>query len=405
MREYVESKDVTKGEGVFGNATQSPVAVTILVKNLNTQHGDCSIHYRDIGGELRREEKLEKLKEMVSVSGFSDWQIVIPNKHHEWIGQRSDAFSEFYPIGTKEAKAGKADDAIFRLYSLGLLTSRDPYIYNFSRDACAENAWRMTQDYLDALSEFKENLEITIDEAMSQYNSNIKWTGNLKDNLRQRKKTKFSGDYIRRVIYRPFVATNCYANYIFIHRKHQMDQIFPNNTSKNRMICVSNKGSRVPFSVLITDTISDVNFYDSGTQCFPRYQYLKPSNTPNATPTFDGIDEPPDRIDNISDTALQAFRDNYHDNTITKDDIFDYIYGVLHAPSYREEFANDLSKMLPHIPYAPDFHDFAEAGAALAELHLNYETCERYPSGTRIRTRRRTSTPSFPAHQSRNAIR
>ena len=103
---------------VFGNATRSPVAITILVKNLNTQHGGCSIHYRDIGGELRRGEKLEKLKEAVSISGFNDWQPVKPNKHHEWIEQRSEAFQQFYPIGTKEAKVGKVDDAIFGLYSL-----------------------------------------------------------------------------------------------------------------------------------------------------------------------------------------------------------------------------------------------------------------------------------------------
>ena len=66
------------------------------------------------------------------------------------------------------------------------------------------------------------------------------------------------------------------------------------------------------------------------------------------------------------------------DDTITKDAIFDYVYGILHAPSYREEFANDLSKMIPRIPFAPDFHAFAEAGAFLASLHLNYETCEQY---------------------------
>ena len=97
------------------------------------------------------------------------------------------------------------------------------------------------------------------------------------------------------------------------------------------------------------------------------------------TGTFDGIDAAPDRIDNISDTALHTFREHYGDDTITKDAIFDYVYGILHAPSYREEFANDLSKMIPRIPYAPDFHTFAAAGAALATLHLNYETCERYP--------------------------
>ena len=88
----------------------------------------------------------------------------------------------------------------------------------------------------------------------------------------------------------------------------------------------------------------------------------------------------PERIDNISDTALRAFQEHYSDNTITKDDIFDYIYGILHAPNYREQFANDLSKMIPRIPYAPNFRTFAEAGKALADLHLNYETCEQYPN-------------------------
>ena len=95
--------------------------------------------------------------------------------------------------------------------------------------------------------------------------------------------------------------------------------------------------------------------------------------------TFQGIDEAPERIDNISDTALNAFRNHYRDDSITKDDIFDYIYGILHAPSYRDEFANDLSKMIPRIPFAPDFRAFAEAGQRLADLHLNYETCEQYP--------------------------
>ena len=129
----------------------------------------------------------------------------------------------------------------------------------------------------------------------------------------------------------------------------------------------------------MTDRLTDLNLNEAGTQCFPRYQYPEPADTQNATGIFDGIDDPPDRIDNISDTALHAFRDHYRDDSITKDAIFDYVYGILHAPRYREEFANDLSKMIPRIPFAPDFHTFAEAGAVLASLHLNYETCEQYP--------------------------
>ena len=367
------------GEGVFGSATQSPVAITILVKDLNTKQGDCSIHYRDIGGGLRREEKLEKLKEAVSVTGFSDWQMVKPNKYHEWIGQRSDAFQHFYPLGSEDARAGRADDAIFRLYSLGLATGRDPYIYNFSRDACIGNARQMTQDYLAALSELKANPELTVDEVASRHNSNIKWNRELKNNLKRKKETKFMENYVRKAAYRPFIATNCYADYTFSQMKYQVDRIFPDASSENRVICVPNRGARVPFSVLVTDTMLDLNFYDSGSQYFPLYQYPEPSDPTNATGTFDGINDLPDRIDNISDTALRAFREHYQDDTITKDTIFDYIYGILHAHSYQEEFANDLSKMLPHIPYAPDFHAFSKAGAALADLHLNYETCQQYP--------------------------
>ena len=86
-----------------------------------------------------------------------------------------------------------------------------------------------------------------------------------------------------------------------------------------------------------------------------------------------------ERIDNITDEALGTFRAHYDDCAITKDAIFDYVYGVLHAPGYRERFANDLAKELPRIPFAPDFHTFADAGRALAALHLGYETCQEFP--------------------------
>ena len=157
-----------------------------------------------------------------------------------------------------------------------------------------------------------------------------------------------------------------------------MDRIFPESSSENRVICVPGIGSKKTFSALITDTMPDLGFNEAS-QCFPRYRYLKPTDTSDLTGTFDGMDAVPDRIDNISDTALHAFRDHYGDDTITKDAIFDYVYGILHASRYREEFANNLSKMIPRIPFAPDFHTFAEAGALLASLHLNYETCEQYP--------------------------
>ena len=368
-----------QGEGVFGSATQSPVAITLMTKIQEPDPNASRIHYREIGGHLKREEKLKIISERGSIKGFSDWQTINPNKHHDWIGHRSEEFAEFYPIGSAETRTQTTDRTIFSLYSNGYKTGRDAYIYNFSRDTCAEKAQLMTQDYIAAVVEIEENSELTLDEVASRYASNIKWDGDLKKKLKQKKKGEFRDSYIRKASYRPFIATNCYADYIFAQRKGKIDEIFPDSSSKNRVICLPNKGSKNPFSVLMTDTMPDMHFIEAA-QCFPRWRYPAPedaSSTENVSQYFAPV---LDRIDNISDTALDAFRWHYGIKKITKDEIFDYVYGILHAPSYREQFANDLSKMLPRIPYAPNFYAFAEAGAALATLHLNYETCERYPN-------------------------
>ena len=373
--------EVSRREGgkVFGSGSRAPVAITLLVKNPNATHKDCKIHYRDIGDYLTREEKLAALNEAKSIKRFSDWQMITPDEHHDWVGQRSKVFAQYYPLGSEDTKSGKVDNAIFGTYSPGLATGRDAYIYNFSRDACAKNAKQMTHDYLAAITEFKENPKLTVDEAAQLHSRNIRWNGELKSKLKQKRKTEFEESHIRKTLYRPFVAVNCYTDYTFITRKGLVDRIFPGDYRENLVICVPGTGSKKSFSALVTDTMPDLNLNEAGTRCFARYWYPKPTNALAPTSMFEGIDKPPDRIDNISDTALHAFREHYNDDTITKDAIFDYVYGVLHAPSYREAFANDLSKMIPRIPFAPDFHIFAAAGVALADLHLNYETCERYP--------------------------
>ena len=368
----------SEGGNVFGGGSRAPVAITIFVKNPNATHEGCKIHYRDIGDYLTRQQKLEALTESVSIKGISDWQIITPNEHYDWIDQRSDAFAEFYPLGTKDAKAGKSSDTIFGLYSLGIVTSRDAYLYNFSRDVCIQNAQRMTQDYLTAFSDKEANPELTEVIAARRHASNLKWDRELEMKLKRKIVVHFDENYIRKSAYRPFVKTNCYADYTFVNCKYQQDRIFPDSSSENRVICATSVGSKKAFSALMTDTLPDLELISKG-QCFPRWRYPKPVDASNTTSEFQGFDEAPERIDNISDTALRAFRNHYRDDTITKDDIFDYIYGILHAPSYRDQFANDLSKMIPRIPFAPDFRAFAEAGQLLADLHLNYETCEQYP--------------------------
>ena len=364
-----------EGGPVFGQGSSATVGIVILARNANARHDGCRILYRDIGDYLRREEKLEILREAGSIAGIEDWREITPDRHNDWIGQRDEAFQRLYPMGSKEAKAGRADNAIFRLYSRGFATSRDAYIYNFSRDACAGNARAMVDDYMDAMRVREEHPGYTVDEVASQHSSNVRWDRELKNNLRRRKAVNYSPDSVWPTQYRPFVKQHCYVDYVLVNNKYRMDSIFPALDSENRAICVPGVGSTKPFSALMVDTMPDLHFVAFG-QCFPQYRYQEPMDAQGDLP---GLETRLERVDNITDTALREFRVHYRDNGITKDAIFDYVYGVLHAPGYRERFANDLTKELPRVPFAPDFHAFAEAGRELAELHLGYETCAEYP--------------------------
>ena len=145
-----------EGGKIFGQGSRAPVAVMVLVRNPNTEHDGHRIRYRDIGDYLTREQKLSMLIESGSIAGVEDWQTIVPDRHHDWIGQRDEAFDALYPMGSKAAKAGKADDAIFRLFSNGYKTSRDAYLYHFSRDACAQNGRRVVDAYMGALREWTD---------------------------------------------------------------------------------------------------------------------------------------------------------------------------------------------------------------------------------------------------------
>lgn len=111
----------------------------------------------------------------------------------------------------------------------------------------------------------------------------------------------------------------------------------------------------------------------STSQCFPLYWYDEPSG--------DGLlgRSEPVRHDAITDESLTVFHEAYGDASITKEDIFFYVYGLLHSPEYRRRFANNLKKELPRIPLAKDFRAFEEAGRKLGELHVNYESVEPWP--------------------------
>ena len=364
-----------EGGKIFGQGSRAPVAITILVRNPNSRHEGCRILYHDIGDYLKREEKLAILRETGSKAGVTDWHEITPDQHHDWIGQRDEGFKKLYPMGSKEAKARRVDETVFVLFSQGYQTVGDAYLYNFSHEACAENARKMVTDYMSALQIRKKDPEDTIDDIANRHSTNIKWNRTLKNSLRRMKPIAYSQNNIRTAPYRPFIKQFLYADPALSHLPSIKRTMFPAAESKNRAICVPGIGSTKPFTALMVDSMPDLNFNEAGAQCFPRYRYEPPEDSQTEFPGFEPTLE---RIDNIADTALRAFRVHYNDNAITKDAIFDYVYGIIHAPTFKEGFATDLAKGLPRIPMAQNFHAFAKAGHELAKFHLDYETCKEY---------------------------
>ena len=273
------------------------------------------------------------------------------------------------------------DEAIFKLYSNGYKTSRDAYIYNFSRDACAENARKMVGDYLGAMramGKFKNGspTDEIIREITGRYSSYVRWDRELKNNLKRKKSVSYQPEHVTATQYRPFVRQHCYVEYTLANNKYQMDRIFPDSASENRAIYVPGVGSTKPFSALVVDTMPDLHLVAFG-QCFPRYRYQERGGRAEHTSgnwPGTGAARQTSRRRHCAPSGC-ATTTTRSPRTRSSD----YVYGVLHAPVYRRRFADDLTKELPRIPLAPDFHAFGAAGRELAELHLGYEACEEYP--------------------------
>ncbi len=341
-----------EGGNVFGSGSRTPVAITILIKNPTKKK--CVIHYKDIGDYLTREQKLGKISELKSINGIKDWEKISPDKHHDWIDQRPKGFSKYTPIGSKETKSGAYVNAIFRIYSSGIKTHRDVWAYNSSKDELGKNM-KVHINYCNSQDLNKPKIDPT----------QGKWTASLSDKLKQNKtKPKFDDNKIRTASYRPFFKQNLYFDNVFVEMTYQIPKFFPENSSKNLVICIPDKGKLGMFSVIVTDVTPDLHIIEQS-QCFPLYVY----------------ENNKDKKLNITDFALKEYQQHYNDSKITKKSIFYYVYGILHHTQYKKKFANNLTRELPHIPMAPDFWKFSKAGERLADLHLNYETCKRYSLG------------------------
>lgn len=359
-----------EGGKIFGSGSRASIAITMLVKNPETK-GKCKLFYHDIGDYLSREDKLKILSDFGSIKGMK-WRNITPNSSNDWINQRDPAFDKFISLGSKEKTT---EPLIFGSYALGLTTNRDAWAYNFSSQNLNLNMKRMVDFYNSQVDEFMASgQKQDVDKFINTDPKLISWSRALKGHLSKFNKHSFQEDSIVHGGYRPFCKQNVYFNRTFNEYVYSLPKFFPTK-SDNLAICVTGIGASKGFSSLIVDSVPNLHFHDTG-QCFPLYFYEDSGSHGSLFET--GKQSEYTRRDNILDATLTTFRKAY-DSNIAKEDIFYYVYGILHSIEYKSRFETDLKKLLPRIPLAKDFWSFSNNGRSLAKWHLNYETVEPYP--------------------------
>ncbi|MDR2968163.1 MAG: DEAD/DEAH box helicase family protein, partial [Tannerellaceae bacterium] len=374
-----KSREGAKREGQNVFDIMTGVAITLLVKVPNSKT-KAQIYYYEIGDYLNREEKLKTINKFGSiVCADTQWKQVIPNEHNDWLSLRNDKFKEFISIAPDKKFEAKTQ-SVFTVYSLGVNTNRDAWVYNFSCNKLKNNMRNTISFYNDQVVSFRQNTLLNegkkTENIIDMDSTKIAWSSSLIPKVGKGISAKYEDNKIFPSMYRPFCSSNLYMGEHFIHRRGQFDQLFPTPDIGNFVICIPGLQERRGFAALITNRIPDLNNFDGGVQCFPLYWY---EETKREKTLFDSLAEPENeyyaRRDAISDFALNQARKQYGSKT-TKEDIFYYVYGFLHNPDYRTEFAADLKKMLPRIPFVGDstvFWKYVKAGCELAQLHLHYE--------------------------------
>ena len=333
----------------------------------------AEILYGDIGDYLSREEKLAKLRQGRSFFGI-DLNPIHPNEHGDWLTTRDEAFQNYIPLESEKKFAGNSR-GFFEGYSLGIGTNRDAWCYNSSERSLRENMKKT----IDFYNEIVASKKITLDP------QKISWSSSFDQKFKSNRSAKFTETSFREGIYRPFFKQYLYFDKFFNHRIGQMPRFFPSPSSQNLVVCVQGLNARKTFSAYISNAIIDLNALEAGCQCFPLYYYEENKGEKQGA-LFDRTkSEKYTRRDGISDHIHKLALEQYGSD-VTREDIFYYVYGILHSKEYRTRFADDLKKSLPRLPLVDrrgDFEIFSKAGRALADLHLNYET-QKPPKQVRV---------------------
>jgi Predicted helicase len=379
-----------EGDGIFGLGSRTPIAITILVKKPKASDETARIYYYDIGDYLSREEKLRIIRNMGDICNpLMQWVTITPDQHGDWFNKRSEQFKLFTPLGDKDDKKNKKTFFV-PYYSNGLKTNRDAWCYNSNRSTLKQNIISSINFYNSEVDRFqaahKEHSEIIAKDFINYDPTKFAWDAAQKEtDLPKGRKYVFEDSSIRESLYRPYFRQYGYINRSLNNRVYQLPLLFPTPNHRNLVICVSGIGVTKDFSCIITDILPDLELIGKS-QCFPLYWY--DDSTADIADLFSAPQSEMDRYvrrDGVTDWILSTARKQYG-SRVTKEDIFYYVYGILHAPDYRTTFAADLKKSLPRLPLVEspdDFWAFSRAGRSLAELHLGYEHVEPY-AGCRI---------------------
>lgn len=404
------SGELSRREGgkIFGGGSRTPISITLLVKKPGTS-GKATIRYHDIGDYLSREEKLAKIAGFRSVSNPAmTWTTLEPNQHGDWLNQRDDQFGNFIPLES-DKKFNQRSKSFFQVYSLGVNTNRDSWVYNSSSQKLLTNI-KTQIDFFNTQVEYvknekSKNPDVNEESIISYDPTKICWTSSLIPHLSRGNKAVFEIAKVLRSSYRPFFKQNLYFGDKMIHRRGQHEQFFPTPQHKNLVICVPGVGGSKDFIPIITDTLPDLELIGKS-QCFPLYWYEKQEQ--DQTSLFDqsGADSYI-RRDGITDFIWTLARDRYGPKVI-KEDIFYYVYGFLHGKEYRTRYSADLKKMLPRLPLVEkpaDFWAFSKTGRELAELHIGYESAQPYPLEEKgPATSLRVEKMRYPSKQDKTSI-
>ncbi|WP_447364068.1 type ISP restriction/modification enzyme [Helicobacter pylori] len=360
-----------EGGKIFDSGSRATIAIIFFVKDTSVKNS--AIHYYDIGDYLKREEKLNRLANFLDLDAIP-FETIIPNNKGDWINQRNDAFDKLIPL-----KRDKNSKSVFDINSNGVTSGRDPWVYNFSPDALMQNVQKCMDTYNADLKRFNTHFREAFkqrtkgvksaelykhlnDKEITTDKTKIAWTRALKQEFIKNKNLQESHkDRIRLALYRPFNKQWLYFDKNLNEEQCQLPKIFPDKDAQNVVINTSLMASR-NFSCLIANEITDYPMANN--QAYPLYYY----------------DDLGNRHYVISGYALNLFRKHYGDNLIAEEEIFYYIYAILHHKGYLEKYKNSLTKEDPRIALSEDFKELSILGKELAKLHLNYENGEMHAS-------------------------